>query len=66
MTAREEQVLALRMDGLAGKEIADLLGIALGTVKATQHHAVRKLGARTLRGAFKKYRVIRFRLTHNV
>ena len=66
LTEREEQVVLLRADGMQGKEIAELLDIALGTVRAHQHHAIRKLGVRTLRGATRRIKVERFRLAHNV
>lgn len=56
----------LRGEGMQGKEIADLLGIALGTVRAHQHHGITKLGVRSLRGAMRKIKVERFRLAHNV
>ena len=66
LTEREEQVLLLRKDGLAGKEIAELLGISVNTVWAHQHRAIIKFGVRTPRGAIRKLKVERFRLAHNV
>lgn len=65
VTEREEQVLSLRADGMSGKEIAQLLGIAWATVRVYQWRATRKLGMRTCRGAIRRYRQERFRRLHN-
>lgn len=47
LTGRELEVLELVVDGLRDQEIADRLGIALGTVRAHLGAAREKLGARS-------------------
>ena len=66
ITEREQQVISLRADGMAGKEIAALLGLAETTVWEYQHRAMVKFGCRTIRGAIRRFKVERFRLHHNV
>jgi DNA-binding CsgD family transcriptional regulator len=65
ISLREEQVLGLRADGLSGKEIAGLLGISVNTVWPLQHRAIRKMGALTIRGAIRRFRIKRFEFNHN-
>lgn len=43
LTAREEEVLLLRLEGLRYREIAHELDVSLGTVKALLARAVRKI-----------------------
>ena len=43
LTARESEVLDLRLAGYKEAEIADQLGVKLGTVKATAKHARDKI-----------------------
>jgi DNA-binding CsgD family transcriptional regulator len=66
LTEREEQVVLLRADGMAGKEIAELLGISAKTVFEYQRRAIYKLGVRSMRGAARRVKVERFRIAHNV
>lgn len=47
LTGRELEVLNLVVDGLRDQEIADRLGIALGTVRAHLTAVREKLGARS-------------------
>jgi FixJ family two-component response regulator len=47
LTARELEVVMLVVSGKLNKEIADLVGLALVTVKVHRGHAMKKLGART-------------------
>jgi len=44
LTAREREVAALVAKGLKNREIADVLGIAIGTVKDHVHHIYDKTG----------------------
>jgi DNA-binding NarL/FixJ family response regulator len=46
LSAREKEVVRLAADGLSNKEIADRLGMSLGTVKAHLTSIFRKLGLR--------------------
>lgn len=44
LTARERAVVVLRyLDDRAEREVADLLGVSVGTVKSTCHKALRKM-----------------------
>jgi len=52
LSARQEQVLALRAYGLANSEVARVLGISVQTVKNHQTGAFRVLGATNLVEAF--------------
>lgn len=45
LTERESEILKLIAAGRSNKEIADLLGVAEGTVKAHASHILNKLGA---------------------
>jgi len=45
LTHREQQTVALLLQGLSNKQIADKMGISLHTVKAFLHMAAVKLGA---------------------
>lgn len=45
LTPREREIVALIVDGLLNKEIADQLGLALVTVKVHRGRAMKKLGA---------------------
>jgi DNA-binding NarL/FixJ family response regulator len=47
LTEREQQVAALAVRGFANKEIAEQLGLRVGTVKVHAHSIYRKLGVRT-------------------
>lgn len=47
LTAREREIVSLVAAGKLNKEIADLLGLALVTVKVHRGSAMHKLGART-------------------
>jgi DNA-binding CsgD family transcriptional regulator len=45
-TDREQQIIALLLQGMTNKEIAQTLGIAEDTVKKHLQHAYKKLGVR--------------------
>jgi DNA-binding CsgD family transcriptional regulator len=46
-TGREQEIVALLMQGMANRQIAHALGIAEGTVKKHLHHVFQKLGVRS-------------------
>jgi DNA-binding NarL/FixJ family response regulator len=46
LTSRERQIGKLAATGLRNREIADRLGISVGTVKVHLHNVYRKLGVR--------------------
>jgi DNA-binding NarL/FixJ family response regulator len=55
LTARERDVMAFLARGLTDKEIANELGVALGTVHSHLKHIFSKLGARTRTEAAVRY-----------
>ena len=46
LTSREREVLLWVSDGISNKEIAQLLGLSVGTVKQHIHSIFRKTGTR--------------------
>jgi len=47
LTSREREIVRLVGDGISNKEIAQQLGLSVGTVKIHMHSIFRKTGART-------------------
>ena len=56
LTQRQEDVLLARMTGLGHKTIAARLGISASTSAVHQCRAMRKMGARSLLNAKRKWR----------
>lgn len=55
LTEQEEHVLASRLEGRTLKAIASGIGRSINTVSEHQRRAIRKLGARSLEGARRKW-----------
>jgi FixJ family two-component response regulator len=47
LTVREQEVMQLLVRGLMNKQVADVLGISMATVKIYRGQAMRKMQART-------------------
>ena len=47
LTSREREIVRLVGDGISNKEVAQQLGLSVGTVKIHMHSIFRKTGART-------------------
>ena len=62
LTEREQEVLERRLAGESFKSIAIKMGLGVGTVACKHYRAQRKLGARSFRGALRKWSS--YRVTH--